>query len=274
VGFRYRSNLHRLVDSTPNQNCILAERLGWHVPLVMSRLIREKQVEQDTNSSYNLSDSLTGNSSWTRKIEYNSSGLVTDGYDARGVHTTFSYDDLNRVTQITYSDSTPAAHYYYDSQGLPSGAPSSSSPDSYSRGYSTGRLVAMTYGSGATGNYFGYDNVGRVVQQFQLTGSGPAKYKLSYSYNYAGMLTSETYPSNRALAYAYDDGGRLASVGDGTTTFAGSFSYEAHGGVASETLGNAMVHALEYNKRLQANKVRVRKIGVRPAIFAILNCRN
>jgi RHS repeat-associated protein len=223
----------------------------------LSRLIREKQVEQDTNSSYNLSDSLTGNSSWTRKIEYNSSGLVTDGYDARSVHTQFVYDDLNRVTQISYSDSTPAAHYYYDAQGLPSGAPSSSSPDSYSRGYSTGRLVAMTYGSGATGNYFGYDNVGRVVQQFQLTGSGPAKYKLSYSYNYAGMLTGETYPTNRALAYAYDDGGRLASVGDGTTTFANSFAYEAHGGLASETFGNAMVHALEYNKRLQANKVKL-----------------
>ena len=43
----------------------------------LSRLIRERMVEQDTNSSYNLSDSLTGNSSWTRKIEYNSSGLVT-----------------------------------------------------------------------------------------------------------------------------------------------------------------------------------------------------
>jgi RHS repeat-associated protein len=259
AGFRIRRNLHRLVDSTPNQNCILVERLGWHVPLLLSRLIRERQVEQDTNSSYNLSDSLTGNSSWTRKIEYNSSGLVTDGYDARGVHTTFSYDDLNRVTQISYSDSTPAAHYYYDSQGLPSGAPSSSSPDSYSRGYSTGRLVAMTYGSGATGNYFGYDNGGRVVQQFQLTGSGPAKYKLSYSYNYAGMLTGETYPSNRALAYAYDEGGRLASVGDGTTTFADSLAYADHGGLQSETFGNGMVHGLDYNRRLQAKQVTLKQ---------------
>jgi YD repeat-containing protein len=87
----------------------------------LSRLIRERQVEQTTNSSYDLSDSLTGNSSWTRKIDYNSSGLVTDGYDARGIHTSFSYDNLNRVTQISYSDSTPTAHYYYDSQTLPTG---------------------------------------------------------------------------------------------------------------------------------------------------------
>jgi len=86
---------------------------------------------------------------------------VTDAYDARGVHTSFSYDDLNRVTQIGYSDSTPTAHYYYDSQSLPSGAPSTSSPDSYARAYTAGRLVAMTYGSGATGNYFDYDVSGR-----------------------------------------------------------------------------------------------------------------
>lgn len=223
----------------------------------LSRLIRERQVEQITNSSYNLSDSLTGNSSWTRKIEYNSSGLMTNAYDARGVQTTLSYDDLNRVTQISYSDSTPTAHYYYDSQTLPSGAPSTSSPDYYSRGYSSGRLVAMTYGSGATGNYYGYDSMGRVNMQFQLTGSTPTKYKLSYAYNYAGLLTGETYPSGRSLSHAYDEGGRLSSLSDGTTTFANSFAYAAHGGLTSEIWGNTAVHTLDYNKRLQPSQVKL-----------------
>jgi len=215
----------------------------------LSRLIRERMVEQDTNSSYNLSDSLTGNSSWSRKVDYNSSGLVTDAYDARGVHTTFSYDDLNRVTTISYSDSTPTAHYYYDSQGLPSGAPS------YTHSNTTGRLLAMTYGSGATGNYFAYDVNGRVVTQKQVTGS--TTYGLSYTYNYAGLLTGETYPTSRAVSYAYDEGGRLSSVGDGTTTFANSFAYAAHGGLASETWGNTAVHAMSYNRRLQASQAKL-----------------
>jgi RHS repeat-associated protein len=223
----------------------------------LSRLIRERQVEQDTNSNYNLSDPLTGNSSWTRKIDYNSSSLVTDANDARGVHTTVSYDGLNRITQISYSDSTSTAHYYYDSQSLPAGAPSTSAPDSYSRGYSAGRLVAMTYGSGATGNYFGYDNVGRVNMQFQLTGSTPTKYKLTYGYNYLNELASETYPSGRALSYAYDEGGRLSSVGDGSTTFANSFTYVPHGGLSSETWGNSSVHTMSYNRRLQASQAKL-----------------
>ncbi|MFZ0750717.1 MAG: hypothetical protein WAM70_15245, partial [Pyrinomonadaceae bacterium] len=223
----------------------------------LSRLIRERQVEQVANSNYNLSDSITGNSSWTRKLEYNSSGLVTNAYDARGVQATYSYDGLNRLTQVSYSDSTPTAHYYYDNQTLPTGAPSGSSSDNYSRGYSTGRLVAMTYGSGATGPYFGYDVTGRVVQQFQLTGSGPAKYKLTYSYNSGGQLTGETYPSGRNLTYSYDDGARVASVGDGTTTFAQTFQYAAHGGLKSETWGNTAVHSRDYNRRFQGSQVKL-----------------
>lgn len=215
----------------------------------LSRLIRERQVEQATNASYNMTDSLTGNSSWSRKFEYNSSSLLTNSYDARGVQATFSYDDLNRVTQITYSDSTPTAHYYYDSQTLPSGAPS------YTKSNTTGRLLAATYGSGATGTYFAYDTVGRVVTQKQVTGA--TTYSLSYAYNHGGLLTGETYPSGRALAFSYDEGGRLSSLSDGTTTFANSFSYAPQGALASETWGNTAVHTQTFNRRLQTNQVKL-----------------
>jgi RHS repeat-associated protein len=217
----------------------------------LSRLIREREVEQATNSAYDLSDSLTGNSSWSRKTDYNSSSEVTDAYDARGVHTQFSYDDLHRVTQISYSDSTPTEHYYYDSQTLPSGAPT------YTHGYATGRLIAMTYGSGAAGTYYGYDSMGRVNVQRQVTGS--ATYTLAYTYNYAGMLTSETYPTSRTLSYGYDEGARLASISDGTTAFASSFAYAPHGALSSETWGNGAVHSLAYNRRLQPSEVKLKQ---------------
>ncbi len=35
----------------------------------LSRMIRERQIEQDVNTDYVLSDPLTGNSSWSRKID-------------------------------------------------------------------------------------------------------------------------------------------------------------------------------------------------------------
>jgi YD repeat-containing protein len=38
--------------------------------------------------------------------------------DARGTTTTYTYDALNRLTQKTYSDSTPTALFYYDESSV------------------------------------------------------------------------------------------------------------------------------------------------------------
>ena len=210
-------------------------------------------MEHVANASYNLTDTLTGNSSWTRKLEYNAEGLVTRVNDARGVQTDFSYDGLNRVTLIDYSDSTPDARYFYDSQSLPSGAPS------FTRGSSNGRLVAMTYGnsSSVTGNYMGYDVMGRVNVQKQVTGANT--YSLAYTHNFAGLLATETYPSGRVLAHSYDDAGRLFQISDGTTTYASSLSYAASRGLLSETWGNGAVRSIAYNNALQVSQIKLKQ---------------
>jgi RHS repeat-associated protein len=222
----------------------------------LSRLIRERQVEQETNSSLDLSDPVTSNSSWTKKIVYNSHGLVTQTKDARGIQTDFSYDDLNRLTQTAYSDSTPDAFYYYDSQTLPSGAPS------YSHGSANGRLIAMTYGSSssATGTYLGYDVLGRVNVQKQVTGSNT--YGLAYTYNLAGELATETYPTNRVLTHSYDDAGRLAQITDNSSTpitFASSLTYAAGGGLLAETWGNSAYHTVAYNSAMQVSEIKLKQ---------------
>ena len=217
----------------------------------LSRLIREKVAEQTANSSYDLSDSLTGNSSWSKKLEYNSHGLVTNAYDARGISATYAYDGLNRLTGIDYSDSTPDRHYYYDSQTLPSGAPT------YDHGYANGRLIGMTYGSGASGTYFGYDNMGRVKEQRQVTGGNT--YSLSYTYNLAGLLATETYPTSRVLTYSYDNAGRLSQISDGTTTFASGMTYAPTGGLLSETWGNGAVRSIGYNNASQVSQIKLKQ---------------
>lgn len=219
----------------------------------LSRLIREKQVEQTPNAAYNLSDPVNTSGTWTRKIEYNSHGLVTRSSDARGINTDFSYDGLNRLTLIDYSDSTPDARYFYDSQTLPSGAPS------YTKGSSIGRLIAMTYGSSSstTGTYFGYDSMGRVNVQKQVTGANT--YSLGYTYNLAGLLVTETYPTNRVLTHSYDNAGRLSQISDGTTNFASGFSYAASGGMLSETWGNGAVRSVAYNNALQVSQIKLKQ---------------
>jgi RHS repeat-associated protein len=169
------------------------------------------------------------------------------------VQTDFYYDGLNRVTLIDYSDSTPDARYFYDSQTLPSGAPS------FSRGSSNGRLVAMTYGSASsvTGTYFGYDVRGRVNVQKQVTGS--TTYSLEYTYNLGGLLATETYPSGRVLTHSYDNAGRLSQINDATVTYASNFSFAASGGLLSETWGNGAVHSVAYNNALQISQVKLKQ---------------
>src|SRR5688572_7031816 len=213
---------------------------------------RHTRFDCDWSSDVCSSD-LTGNSSWSRKFEYNSHGLLTRSSDARGVQADFSYDVLNRPTLIDYSDSSPDVRYYYDSQALPSGAPS------YSKGSSNGRLIAILYGSSSsiTGTYFGYDVVGRVNVQKQVTGSNT--YSLGYTYNLAGLLATQTYPTNRVLTHSYDDAGRLSQINDGTTTFASSLSYAPSGAMLSETWGNGAVRSIAYNNALQVSQVKLKQ---------------
>lgn len=219
----------------------------------LSRLIRGKQAEQTPNSVYNLTDSVNTSGTWTHKIVYNSHGLVENASDARGVSATFSYDALNRLTLIDYSDSTPDARYFYDSQTLPGGAPS------YDHGFTNGRLIAMTYGSDTStaGTYFGYDSMGRVKEQRQVTGSNT--YSLSYTYNLAGLVATETYPSGRVLTQSYDNAGRVSQLSDGTTAFASSFSYAPSGAILSETWGNGAVQSIAYNNALQVSQIKLKQ---------------
>ena len=91
------------------------------------------------------------------------SNLLTK-QDARSITTTYAYDTLNRVKSKTYSDTTPKVNYFFDSRALPAGAPS------FSRGFSTGRLVAATYGAASSaGNYIGYDELGQAIVGVQQT---------------------------------------------------------------------------------------------------------
>jgi YD repeat-containing protein len=119
----------------------------------------------------------------------------------------------------------------------------------------------MTYGSDATGSYFGYDNMGRITKHFQVTGS--TTYAMSYAYNFVGLLTNETYPSNRTLNYSYDDGARLSQVTDGATNFISGISYSDknsfdQNNIVAETWGNGAVSSTALNRRLQPVEVKLK----------------
>lgn len=201
----------------------------------------------------------TNSENGTTTYTYDDNSNLLTRQDARGITMTLSYDAVNRPTSRTYSDGTPRVDFYYDTQILPSGAPI------FDRGYAIGQLVAVTYGGGSVGTYRGYDAKGNIVRQYQQMDG--VNYLTEATYRLNGSMQSETYPAvagygdRRTVSYSYDYAGRLNSLTSAATTYApgasvSAISYAAHSGLASQTYGNSLVHAVSYNSRLQPNEIK------------------
>ncbi len=208
----------------------------------LSRLTHEKQVEANAT----LNDSGGSGSSWTGVFVYNSFGLMTDSYDARGSRTQMSYDTLNRLKTASYSGEafqTPTVTYTYGDEVTPTPP-----ADSKGRVY---KIETSAVGSTpTTAQEFDYDLMGRAVTQMQKIGS--TTYTLGYAYNYLGQVTSSTYPSGRVITNGFDAAARLISISDSASRIsASSLTYEAHGGLSSENWGNGAVQSVSYNRSLQ-----------------------
>jgi YD repeat-containing protein len=107
--------------------------------------------------------------------------------DPRGITTTHSYDSAGRTSRLDYSDGTYAA-FSYDASGN----------------------LTQSANANVTNNYTSYDGNNRVTgSNVQVAGQ---TYGFSYTYDLAGDLTSEMYPSGRVLNTTFDVGTRPATV--------------------------------------------------------------
>jgi RHS repeat-associated protein len=181
---------------------------------------------------------------------YYPNGNLLTKTDARSVVTTYVYDGLNRVKTRSYSGpgaggATPAVTYVYDTMGAALNG--------------KGRLTSVSSSVSST-TIGSYDAAGRVLASTQTTDG--QSYPMSYQYNLAGGMTSETYPSGRVVATEYDSAGRIAGVKkDPTTYYAGGTSgsgligYSSHGAMNSLKLGNGLWEHTNFNSRLQPEEI-------------------
>ncbi len=178
--------------------------------------------------------------------------------DARGVVKNFSYDGVNRIIGIRYSNAsggadptnTPPVTYTYDTGGA--GA------------FALDRLTKITEGPATptpvNSHTFTYDNFGRILTDTQSIDQ--QTYLIRYGYNLAGEITSITYPSGRVVLQNYDAIGRVCAIGaSGSTCTTGtqyltSPTYNAAGETLSLTLGNGVQGAFTYNDHLQMSALR------------------
>jgi len=163
---------------------------------------------------------------------YDAAGKLVSQIDPRGVSASFTYDELNRLTQASYaaaagSNIAPVTiDYSYDKPGV-----------KVSR--ERGRLTDISDPSGSIA--YVHDLHGRVTEETRTIAG--IVYVTGYSYDSAGRLTRITYSSGRTVDYAFDALGRIAQI---DTSYAGvtepvvaNVAYQPFGPVKSFTYGNA-----------------------------------
>jgi RHS repeat-associated protein len=110
-----------------------------------------------------------------------------------------------------------------------------------------------------------------VTWHVQKTDGG--EYETSYSYNLAGALVDQWYPSGRHVKNVFDASGDLMRVmgkdngAEGFFEYADSFTYNAAGAVKSMQLGNGRWESTEFNSRLQPKMIA---LGVTPGASNLL----
>lgn len=214
----------------------------------LSRLTHERQVEANPTLDDSGIKGTPDPNKWTKVFKYNLDNLLSEGIDARGVKTTFSYDGLNRVSSVAYTGETgyqtPNVTYTYDQ------------PRSgyFNAGALTRVETAAVGDTPATAAEFDYDQMGRTRKHRQWIAA--QQYDLEYTYNLAGQVTSEKYPSGRVVSMSYDANGRMSSIADANRTYLHGIQYQHFGGAVSAlTLGNGIQQTFEYNDRLQMKKI-------------------
>ncbi|MDH2415273.1 DUF6531 domain-containing protein [Nocardioides sp. CER19] len=174
-----------------------------------------------TNYAYDLAGRLTEKTTrlGTWRYRYDPDGNLTSTETPAGVATATtddstihrSYDPLNRLTSIDYSDDTPDVTYGYDEL----------------------HQVSMTDHAvpGAASETYTYDAAGN------LTDVSRGSNTFHYTYDANGRITSRTEPDGRTTAQTWDDDSRFTAVSDGSAST--SFSYDAAGNRTESTYGDA-----------------------------------
>jgi RHS repeat-associated protein len=253
-------------------------------------------LNYETDYAYDTLDNLTqvqqkggdaNSANWrTRTFVYNSlsqltsannpeSGTISYSYDADGnlltktapapnqtgsatVTTTFAYDGIHRLTQKSFSDSTPLVKYGYDAV-----APSGCTLPTLTITNGIGRRTSMCDAAGAEA--WSYDVMGRVTAERRTT-NGVSK-TTSYAYNLDGSAASIAYPSGTTITYSPGGAGRPLSATDSghSINYALAAHYAPQGALNSFANGANLVSTFYYSSRLQPCRISVKSTGSIPS---------
>ena len=147
---------------------------------------------------------------------------VTKVVDGNGKATRYEYNDLDRITKITYNDGTTITRYTYDDNGSQLTLTDSTGVTSFVYD-GLNHMTKKTLPDGTVLTY-GYDKVGNLTSYTDVGGT------VTYGYNAVNLLTSLTEPSGAKTTYSYDNGNRRIGMTLPTSTgISVSYGYDNAG---------------------------------------------
>jgi RHS repeat-associated protein len=234
-------------------------------------------LEWETNYSYDALDNLTQTNQGGQlrtftydaksrlisettpeagKIDYTYTDFdaVKTRKDARLVETTYTYGQLNLLTDVSYNTS--------NATGVADTARVSVRYKDSSPGKA--RIEMVTDGAGTES--YGYDDFGRLQSSIRMIDG--IRYEKRYEYNEAGQMTQMIYPSGKRVKMELDARGRLAAMlrvdasGNMQEPYLSGINYRADGQISSQSLGDGTTESFGYSdKRLQLTSQTVTKGG-------------
>jgi RHS repeat-associated protein len=178
-------------------------------------------IGQAWTYSYDAGDNLT------KIVDAAGNGTSGDPDDGTTIRT---FDELNRLTGINYSDSTPDVTFSYDAAGNRTG---------------------MTDGQGSA--TYSYDDRGRLTQLARGTSV------LSYEYDLASNITRRTYPDGTEVNLTYDDDSQINTVTQGSTVT--DYSFDPAGNVTTVDNANGTQETRLYDRAGRLSEIRHRTAG-------------
>lgn len=230
--------------------------------------------------------SITNAEGSLTNFSYDAEGRLvsrTITYQGQTLTDTYSYDEANRVTGITYANGNTVSYTYNqagdvtsstDSQGrtvdytydvygnltridYPDGTHESFTYDAEGRNLTAtdrmGRIATFTYdavGNCTSKTYangaseaYTYDSCDRIITSTNVYGG-----VTTYGYDYLGRNISVQDPQGNITTYTYNDRGNVASVTDAlNNTY--SFNYDNNGNQTSVTYPNGSTFSNTYDAR-------------------------
>jgi RHS repeat-associated protein len=176
----------------------------------------------------------------TTDFWFDANGAVIKQIDARAVESDFTNDNMGRVLTKTFPTAAPEnVTYTYDATG--------------GGNKGVGHLTSVADQSGSSA--FVYDSLGHISKETRII--GVKSYGTTYTYDAAGHILTEIYPSNRIVIYARDALGRIsgittkANAGAPVKTVVSGVGYKPFGPLAGLTYGNGLVLTMTYDQDYQ-----------------------